>query len=1237
MRSVGTVLVGLAVVLSATSMGCGSSGSNEDGNGVGGSAAGGSGGTGGAEAGVGGTGATGGTGGLGGTGGSGGSTGGAAGTAGSGGVGGAAGTAGTGGGAGTAGAGGAAGAGAAAGSAGSGGGPVPCNDASECDDSLFCTGVETCVGGFCQPGPPPACSDDITCTDDYCSTATDSCTHSNNDTNCSDGNFCNGTEGCDPANGDPTTGCVAGTAPNCDDAIDCTVDSCSVAAGACLHEPDHASCQNSSFCDGQEVCTPGIGCEAGPEVDCVDNVPCSIDTCNESTQDCDHTANDAFCDDGLFCNGSETCDLTNGCTAGTSVTCANADGIACTVEACSNTTLDCVSTPDHTLCDPGEFCVPSLGGDGCTTAQPCTLDSECDDGNLCNGTETCNVVCQAGSPPFCDDGVICTIDGCDPNTGDCTHTPSNAACDDGLVCNGSETCDATNDCQAGVSVVCDDGVACTYDTCQEPSGSCSHQPFNYQCDDGVLCNGVEVCTLTGCEAGAPHVCPPDGIDCTNDICDTATDQCTYVEDDSHCACGQTCLSTQGGCGNFCQVKACTNGNVYECGDCIDNDGDCGIDGKDTQCLGPCDNTEDSGPTQGTGCYFAPPPGDFQPELQCAWNGPPAGDSYAAWNDVVMTPVVINLTDDDGDTQVGISDVPDIAFVAYRYQEDGCCNTNGVLRVVSGRCNANGTMTQHYSVGATEIQAQSGVSGIWLDSSGGLATGDIDNDGLPEIVGTINGGGTVAFENDGKLKWIQLNYPKSPDHLAGTQPSIADLDADGVPEIIQGRVVLDGPTGALVWKGTAGIGINGFMGPVSSVADPDLDGKLNVLAGNTMYDENGAAMWTYAYAQASTSANCGSGTSCDGYTATGNFDADPEGEIVIVRIGKVYVLNHDGTPMQYNGSDVIIDIPVSTCSRNEGGPPTIADFDGDGRPEIGAAGANYYIVADLDCLDTPLPANCDSPGILWKVTNADCSSRVTGSSVFDFDGDGNAEVIYNDEQRFRIFNGTTGAILVDIGNHSHTRLEMPIVADVDNDGNAEIVFIENAWGGAGQGIRVWGDANDSWVATRRIWNQHSYHVTNVSETGDIPMGESPNWQYPSSSTVSGVMNNFRQNLPEFDVLSAPDLSVTLSFDNATCPAGMGLVAEVCNEGELLVGPGVPVAFYDDDTQAAISCSNAPVSTTQTLNPGDCETVVCVGPSQLPSMVRVCVDNDGVDCLSGGNNECIETNNAATAQSDSCPQT
>src|SRR5688500_9309705 len=101
------------------------------------------------------------------------------------------------------------------------------------------------------------------------------------------------------------------------------------------------------------------------------------------------------------------------------------------------------------------------------------------------------------------------------------------------------------------------------------------------------------------------------------------------------------------------------------------------------------------------CVFTPT-GEFNPAVECRWDGPATGVAYQAYDDVVMTPVVINLTDDDADGDVDTDDIPDIAFTTYRLQEDGCCNQNGVLRVVSGACDASGVLVEHFSIGATEI-------------------------------------------------------------------------------------------------------------------------------------------------------------------------------------------------------------------------------------------------------------------------------------------------------------------------------------------------------------------------------------------------------------------------------------------------------------------------------------------------------------------------------------------------------
>ncbi len=479
------------------------------------------------------------------------------------------------------------------------------NDAA-CNNNISCDGVEVCslVLG-CISVNPPSCDDGITCTNDFCDLASDSCSHVSDDSKCQNGLFCDGVESCDPVNGAPMTGCVSGTPIVCSDGIACTQDACSEAVKGCLFAGNDAFCDNGVFCDGAEICMAGQGCSPGIPLTCDDNRACTADSCSEAQKSCLHVPNNAVCDNGQACDGQEVCSVNGpqptGCMTGAPFPCPN-DGIACTVEVCNEGTDTCEHLANNQLCSLGLECNVAQGG--CVPPPSCFTNADCVDQNLCDGMEACvNGQCVGGMPIDCDDGFGCTVDACDPATGQCSNTAQNAFCSDPFSCNGIESCDPANSpdmsgCVQGQSVNCDDGIGCTADGCQEPFGTCAHVPQNFLCSDAQLCNGVESCdpanspNATGCVQGPPTVCADDGIACTTAACDPMLNACVTTINNAACPCGQTCNPAQGGCGNFCTVSTC-QGKVYACGDCIDNDGDCKIDSADEQCLGPCDNTEDS--------------------------------------------------------------------------------------------------------------------------------------------------------------------------------------------------------------------------------------------------------------------------------------------------------------------------------------------------------------------------------------------------------------------------------------------------------------------------------------------------------------------------------------------------------------------------------------------------------------------------------------------------------------------
>src|SRR5262249_32555837 len=79
----------------------------------------------------------------------------------------------------------------------------------------------------------------------------------------------------------------------CDDGVDCTFDSCNNEVHRCQFIADDSRCQDGVFCNGVEVCDPVLGCKQGPVKDCDDGRTCTMDSCVEATQGCEHALRDA--------------------------------------------------------------------------------------------------------------------------------------------------------------------------------------------------------------------------------------------------------------------------------------------------------------------------------------------------------------------------------------------------------------------------------------------------------------------------------------------------------------------------------------------------------------------------------------------------------------------------------------------------------------------------------------------------------------------------------------------------------------------------------------------------------------------------------------------------------------------------------------------------------------------------------------------------------------------------------
>jgi hypothetical protein len=378
-----------------------------------------------------------------------------------------------------------------------------CTIDADCDDGLFCNGAETCVAGTCQAGTPPGCDDSVGCTDDSCNEASDSCDNVANDANCDDGVFCDGAETCDAVND-----CQEGTPPTCDDGVGCTDDSCNAGTDSCDNIANDANCDDGVFCDGAEICDVANDCQEGTPPTCDDGVGCTDDSCNAGTDSCDNVANDANCDDGAFCNGAETCDALADCQAGTA---------QCTLpgETCDEVNDTCVAS----VCDNDGIC--ESGEDCNNCANDCISGTSA--GAVCG-----NGICEAGDGEDC---VTCAADCNGVQNG----RPSNRFC-----------------CGAGGG---QNPLPCSDATCSTAGWSCTDVPVpsgSYCCGDEI-CGGDEDGFSCEIDCGSPPFCG-DGT------CAAGEDPCSCAVD-----CGQPPAT-----------------EVGMCADGIDNDCDGGIDCADVE-------------------------------------------------------------------------------------------------------------------------------------------------------------------------------------------------------------------------------------------------------------------------------------------------------------------------------------------------------------------------------------------------------------------------------------------------------------------------------------------------------------------------------------------------------------------------------------------------------------------------------------------------------------------------------
>jgi len=185
------------------------------------------------------------------------------------------------------------------------------------------------------------------------------------------------------------------------------------------------------------------------------------------------------------------------------------------------------------------------------------------------------------------------------------------------------------------------------------------------------------------------------------------------------------------------------------------------------------------------------------------------------------------------------------------------------------------------------------------------------------------------------------------------------------------------------------------------------------------------------------------------SAVANMDSDSFGEVVMCGNGRVVVREHNGAVKW-----------IFTFSSADGGPPTIADFNGDGVSDVAVMTGSYHYVL-----------NGVNGTVLLQLPNTNSPSGSLSS--FDFNFDGVFELVDCDATGCSIISLTGWS--VNIQRPATRASGYSVIADIDLDGMADIITV-------GDNISII-NSNSSWAGAGSFWNQHGFNNKNYNSLYD----------------------------------------------------------------------------------------------------------------------------------------------------------
>ena len=421
---------------------------------------------------------------------------------------------------------------------------------------------------------------------------------------------------------------------------------------------------------------------------------------------------------------------------------------------------------------------------------------------------------------------------------------------------------------------------------------------------------------------------------------------------------------------------------------------------------------------------------------------------------------------------------------------GDIDNDGILEIVIGSDN---NKVYAWKPDGTLMPGWPVTTGDSVRSSPALA--DLNGDGYLDIVVGSFDNKVYAWNFHGTLL---PGWPAVTGSVIYSSPAVGDIDGDQLPEVVVGsfdnKVYAWNADGTVVrgWPKPTGL----FVYSSPALADLDRDGVVEVIVGT---DNHRVFAWK------------GDGTDMEGWpTATehvvpsspavGDLDNDGELEVVVGSWDKVFVWNRYGERK--------IGWPV-TAGHQIPSSPALADLTNDGRLEV-----------IIGCKDGKVYA-WDSGGRIVPGWPTVTDAEISGSPVVgDLNGDGVLEVVIGSKDSKVYAWGADGRLLPGWPKSTGGEISAtPAIGDIDRNGTFEL-FI----GSKDNHVYAWSLERSGSGMPKVIWQSFRGNPQNSGRYGDFEQG------MVVAASTSGT--------PSIDVISSNSSQSILQVPAA--PAGSKII-------------------------------------------------------------------------------------------------